>query len=305
MFNMPNANSYMQMAMMNPQFAVAFQQQQQQTSTAGGGAAFANGQVGYNYPPGYYQQPQQYITPIKPNEMNNANANKGSASGKTNGTRTSRKRKTDAERAARVCVNCQCTDSPFWRKEKNGEGSLCNACGLYFAKNNAPRPVGLWKRERNANTLVLKQQRLQQQQELAAQKQQQRNGERGAPSTSPNNHTSEEEGGYQQQQNDSGSGRQNQKTASNEAGSDGAKTESVEKANQSGGNSSDENNEKKGGGSEENTDDDENENENKLEWKRAKVVLETTGERILVRVSESVERGGSNERERERVKKSE
>jgi hypothetical protein len=79
----------------------------------------------------------------------------------------------------------------------------------------------------------------------------------------------------------------------------------VEKANQSGGNSSDENNEKKGGGSEENTDDDENENENKLEWKRAKVVLETTGERILVRVSESVERGGSNERERERVKKSE
>ena len=138
-----------------------------------------------------------------------------------------------------------------------------------------------------------------------AQQQQQRNGERGAPSTSPNNHTSEEEGGYQQQQNDSGSGRQNQKTASNEAGSDGAKTESVEKANQSGGNSSDENNEKKGGGFEENTDDDEYENENKLEWKRAKVVLETTGERILVRVSESVERGGSNERERERVKKSE
>jgi len=75
-----------------------------------------------------------------------------------------------------------------------------------------------------------------------------------------------------------------------EDGSDGAKTESVEKANQSGGNSSDEN-----------TDDDENENENKLEWKRAKVVLETTGERILVRVSESVERGGSNERERECV----
>ena len=28
--------------------------------------------------------------------------------------------------------------------------------------------------------------------------------------------------------------------------------------------------------------------------------METTGERILVRVSESVERGGSNERERER-----
>ena len=49
----------------------------------------------------------------------------------------------------------------------------------------------------------------------------------------------------------------------------------------------DENNEKKGA-SEENIDD-ENENEKKLET-RAKVVLETTGERIVVRVSEIVER---------------
>lgn len=289
---MTNANSYMQMAMMNPQFAAAFQQQQQQqqTSPVAGGAPFP-GAVGFNYPPGYYQQPQQY-TPVKLDGMNSVSINKGSASGKTTGTRTSRKRKTDAERAARVCVNCQCTSSPFWRKEKNGEGSLCNACGLYFAKNNSPRPVGLWKRERNGNTLAVKEARLQQQQQeqLAAQQQQQQNGDKkGAPATSvpPNNNTSEE-GGDKQQQNDSGSSRQNQKTASNEAGSDGTKTESVEKANQSGGNSSDENNEKKGA-SEENTDD-ENENENKSEVKRAKVVLETRGERVVVRVSESVER---------------
>ena len=290
---MTNANSYMQMATMNPQFAAAFQQQQQQqqqTSTVAGGAPFP-GAVGFNYPPGYYQQPQQY-TPVKLDGMNSVSVNKGSASGKTTGTRTSRKRKTDAERAARVCVNCQCTSSPFWRKEKNGEGSLCNACGLYFAKNNSPRPVGLWKRERNGNTLAVKEARLQQQQQeqLAAQQQQQQNGDKkGAPATSvpPNNNISEE-GGDKQQQNDSGSGRQNQKTASNEAGSDGTKTESVEKANQSAGNSSDENNEKKGA-SEENTDD-ENENENKSEVKRAKVVLETRGERVVVRVSESVER---------------
>ena len=92
-----------------------------------------------------------------------------------------------------------------------------------------------------------------------------------------------------QQRNVSGSGGQNQKTASNEneACSDGDKTESVEKADQFGGNSSDENNEKKGA-SEENIDD-ENENEKKLET-RAKVVLETTGERIVVRVSEIIER---------------
>jgi len=291
MFNMTNANSYMQMAMMNPQFTAAFQQQQQQqqqqTSTVAGGTPFP-GAVGFNYPPGYYQQPQQY-TPVKLDGMNSVSVNKGSASGKTTGTRTSRKRKSDV--AARVCVNCQCTSSPFWRKERNGEGSLCNACGLYFAKNNSPRPVGLWKRERNGNTLAVKEARLQQQQQeqLAAQQQQQQNGDKkGAPATSvPPNNTSEE-GGDKQQQNDSGSGRQNQKTASNEAGSDGTKTESVEKANQSGGNSSDENNEKKGA-SEENTDD-ENEYENKSEVKRAKVVLEMRGERVVVRVSESVER---------------
>ena len=282
MFNMSNANSYMQMAMMNPQLAAAFQQQQQQqqqTSTMGGCAQFP-GAIAYNYPHGYYQPPpQQFMAPVNLNRMNEFDASKESTGGKITGTRTSRKRKSGAERTAKVCVNCQCTSSPFWRKDKSGKGSLCNACGLYSAKNNSPRPVELWKRRGNAaNTLA----RLKQEQST--------NVEVAPTSVPPNNNTSEEEGGEKKQQrNVSGSGGQNQKTASNEneACSDGDKTESVEKADQFGGNSSDENNEKKGA-SEENIDD-ENENEKKLET-RAKVVLETTGERIVVRVSEIVER---------------
>ena len=34
----------------------------------------------------------------------------------------------------------------MWRKERVGGGSLCNACGLYLAKNDAPRPAMLWRR---------------------------------------------------------------------------------------------------------------------------------------------------------------
>lgn len=47
---------------------------------------------------------------------------------------------------AKVCVNCHTSTTPFWRKEKHGKGSLCNACGLYYAKNEAHRPKMLWKR---------------------------------------------------------------------------------------------------------------------------------------------------------------
>jgi len=47
---------------------------------------------------------------------------------------------------AKTCVNCGVSRTPFWRKERVGGGSLCNACGLYLAKNDAPRPAMLWRR---------------------------------------------------------------------------------------------------------------------------------------------------------------
>eukprot|EP00898_Chlorokybus_atmophyticus_P004513 jgi/Chlat1/5062/Chrsp33S05068 len=51
---------------------------------------------------------------------------------------------------AKVCSNCATSATPFWRKDKHGGGPLCNACGLYFAKNDAPRPKMLWKRGNSA-----------------------------------------------------------------------------------------------------------------------------------------------------------
>merc|ERR1712144_164112 len=44
----------------------------------------------------------------------------------------------------KVCSNCGTSSTPFWRKNKIGGLPLCNACGLYFSKNDAPRPKELW-----------------------------------------------------------------------------------------------------------------------------------------------------------------
>jgi hypothetical protein len=46
-----------------------------------------------------------------------------------------------------VCKNCGTKTTPFWRKDKHDGKPLCNACGLYFSKNDAPRPKSLWKAE--------------------------------------------------------------------------------------------------------------------------------------------------------------
>jgi len=56
-------------------------------------------------------------------------------------------RRSSKSKEAKVCVNCKSMDTPYWRKDKDGVGSLCNACGLYLAKNDAPRPALLWRRD--------------------------------------------------------------------------------------------------------------------------------------------------------------
>ena len=79
----------------------------------------------------------------------------GRAGRKEDGTQSLRARKaanvknvksSTKVKAQKICVNCKSSETPFWRKDKDGIGSLCNACGLYAAKNHAPRPALLWKR---------------------------------------------------------------------------------------------------------------------------------------------------------------
>lgn len=40
----------------------------------------------------------------------------------------------------RICTNCSTTNTPSWRRSKDGKKLLCNACGLYAKLHNRPRP---------------------------------------------------------------------------------------------------------------------------------------------------------------------
>lgn len=47
------------------------------------------------------------------------------------------------EPCTKTCMNCGCTSTPLWRKDK-GTGLLyCNACGIYFKNHGKHRPVEL------------------------------------------------------------------------------------------------------------------------------------------------------------------
>jgi len=59
--------------------------------------------------------------------------------------RQSRSKKCAEASQNKVCSNCGTSNTPFWRKNKNGGLPLCNACGLYFSKNDAMRPRELWR----------------------------------------------------------------------------------------------------------------------------------------------------------------
>ena len=41
------------------------------------------------------------------------------------------------------CVNCQCTSTPLWRKDKSSGLLYCNACGIYFKNHGKHRPLEL------------------------------------------------------------------------------------------------------------------------------------------------------------------
>ncbi|RCH97263.1 blue light receptor [Rhizopus stolonifer] len=49
--------------------------------------------------------------------------------------KTGKKRRNDDD-IERICTDCGRTDAPEWRKGPKGPKTLCNACGLRWAKNN-------------------------------------------------------------------------------------------------------------------------------------------------------------------------
>lgn len=81
---------------------------------------------------------------IKPNDKQKRRADKFCNVGEE---RSKVSKKSGSFLANKICSNCGTSSTPFWRKNKNGGLPLCNACGLYFAKNEAPRPKELWKEQ--------------------------------------------------------------------------------------------------------------------------------------------------------------
>lgn len=45
--------------------------------------------------------------------------------------------------STKSCVNCHCTSTPLWRKDKSTGLLYCNACGIYHKNHGKHRPVEL------------------------------------------------------------------------------------------------------------------------------------------------------------------
>ena len=52
----------------------------------------------------------------------------------------------------RVCTHCGTTETPFWRRDNVTDNYLCNACGLYLAKNHEPRPLNFFTKTEHTST---------------------------------------------------------------------------------------------------------------------------------------------------------
>ncbi|TLS20978.1 uncharacterized protein PpBr36_10863, partial [Pyricularia pennisetigena] len=51
--------------------------------------------------------------------------------------------------ASHACVKCHTTETPEWRNGPGGPGTLCNVCGLVFAKKRARRDRDSWSLDVN------------------------------------------------------------------------------------------------------------------------------------------------------------
>ncbi|KAB5596254.1 White collar 2 protein [Ceratobasidium theobromae] len=101
------------------------------------GNRFVGGTLDGTYPPGSFAPgPNTVVGPVNP-------ARRGSVVEETlvesadNGR--TRKKPKKAPQEQYVCVTCGRTDSPEWRKGPLGAKTLCNACGLRWAKRNSKR----------------------------------------------------------------------------------------------------------------------------------------------------------------------
>eukprot|EP00013_Stygamoeba_regulata_P023545 CAMPEP_0177665920 /NCGR_PEP_ID=MMETSP0447-20121125/21309_1 /TAXON_ID=0 /ORGANISM="Stygamoeba regulata, Strain BSH-02190019" /LENGTH=803 /DNA_ID=CAMNT_0019172041 /DNA_START=32 /DNA_END=2440 /DNA_ORIENTATION=+ len=64
----------------------------------------------------------------------NSNSNSSSNSSSSSNSTPTRTSQPKVRRREGLCTNCEATESPMWRSGPAGRGTLCNACGLMYAR---------------------------------------------------------------------------------------------------------------------------------------------------------------------------
>lgn len=52
-----------------------------------------------------------------------------------------------------VCANCGTANTPLWRKDRDTQLMMCNACGIYYKTHGVHRPLGEWQRRKRSRRL--------------------------------------------------------------------------------------------------------------------------------------------------------
>jgi GATA zinc finger len=102
----------------------------------------------------YQVQHDAYTNLIKRQRLNNPNSNNNNMMMATPSAGVVNVAAGGYNTVEKRCSNCGASNTPFWRKDRFSKLSLCNACGLYAAKNDHPRPFRLWKEGQNVDHLI-------------------------------------------------------------------------------------------------------------------------------------------------------
>ena len=100
-----------------------------------------------------------YADPNRPMQASRLNDGSGGGGGGGGTHHVSRPRAASASAARvphslHVCENCNTTQTPLWRKDRETGVMLCNACGIYLKTHGKQRPLGTSRHRQTPTSVV-------------------------------------------------------------------------------------------------------------------------------------------------------